>query len=77
MGDTEQRLPDRLARRERNVPIPESDNVDALAATMSPEAVRVGRVEFAGRVGAHPLRQTLASPSWLSIPSRRIRVHRP
>ena len=35
MGDTEQRLPDRLARRERNVPIPEPDNVDALAATLA------------------------------------------
>ncbi len=35
MGDTEQRLPDRLARRERTVPIPEPDNVDALAATLA------------------------------------------
>jgi hypothetical protein len=35
VGDTEQRLPDRLARRERNVPIPDSDNVDALAATIA------------------------------------------
>ncbi len=35
MGDTKQRLPDRLARRERNVPIPDPDNLDALAATLA------------------------------------------
>lgn len=31
----EKRLPDRLARRERDVPMPEPDNVDALAATLA------------------------------------------
>lgn len=31
----EKRLPDRLARRERNVPIPNPDNVAALAATLA------------------------------------------
>ena len=35
MGDTENRLPDRLARREHDVPVPEPDNVDALAATLA------------------------------------------
>jgi hypothetical protein len=31
----ERRLPDRLSRRERNLPIPEPDNGDALAATLA------------------------------------------
>jgi hypothetical protein len=31
------------------------------SAIVSPEAARVGRVEFSGRVSAHPLCQTLAS----------------
>ena len=31
------------------------------SATLTGEAIRVARVEFASRVGAHPLRQTLAS----------------
>ena len=31
----EKRLPDRLARRERDVPVPNPDNVDALVATLA------------------------------------------
>jgi hypothetical protein len=34
VADAERHLPDRLARRERTVPLPDPDNVDALAAAL-------------------------------------------
>jgi hypothetical protein len=42
------------------------------SATVSPEALRVGRVKFSGRVSAHPLCQTLASRPGPRYPARAI-----
>jgi len=47
------------------------------SATVSGEAVRVGRVEFTGRVSAHPLGQMLASRPGSRYPAPASAVHRP
>ncbi len=47
------------------------------SATVSGEAVRVGRVVFTGRVGAQPLRQALASRPGPRYPARASAVDHP
>ena len=60
------RLPSRLARRERNVPIPTPDNVDALAATLTDWGAEHRPKNRAPNVDAHcggPPRALTCAPS--------------